>query len=354
MKPLRVAVWSTGWIGSIAVQTIARRPDFELAGVWVHAAEKAGQDAGVLTGGEPLGVLATNDHEALLAERPDCICYAASDGGLNEGVFEDYVRFLEAGVNVVTVTTAGLVFPPSFEQSQRIRLEEAARSGGATLYASGIEPGFAGDQLALTLLTMSRSVTSVRAQEIFLYDQYPVTFMMFDVFGFGKPMSYTPIMSMPGVQAATWAPVVRMVAHGLGAELDEVRETYERELTPRELHVAAGVIEAGTVGAVRLQTIGVVDGRDAIVVEHINRMAPDLAPQWATAERDGTYRIVIEGDPSLQCELVLGASNETASAEGMVATAMRIVNAIPGVCAALPGLVSSLDLPLTLPRNALG
>jgi hypothetical protein len=36
----------------------------------------------------------------------------------------------------------------------------------------------------------------------------------------------------------------------------------------------------------------------------------------------------------------------------MVATTMRIVNAVPAVCAAPPGLVSSLDLPLTLPRGA--
>jgi hypothetical protein len=51
--------------------------------------------------------------------------------------------------------------------------------------------------------------------------------------------------------------------------------------------------------------------------------------------------------------LVIGASSATASAEGMVATTMRLVDAIPVVCAAGPGLVSSLDLPLTLPRHAL-
>ena len=79
--------------------------------------------------------------------------------------------------------------------------------------------------------------------------------------------------------------------------------------------MAAGTIEAGTVGAVRFETIGVVDGRDAIVIEHVNRMAPDLAPEWPTAERDGTYRIAIEGDPDLQCELTVGATPETASAK---------------------------------------
>jgi 2,4-diaminopentanoate dehydrogenase len=323
----------------------------ELCGVWVHSPEKVGQDVGTLTGGPALGVFATADLGALLADRPQCVCYCASDGAGSAAAIDDYVQILEAGVNIVTVSTPGLVYPPAFEPSVRDRLALAAEAGGATLYASGIEPGFAGDQLALTLMTMSRSLRSVRVQEIFLYDRYPVAFTMFEVFGFGQPLSHSPIMTAPGVQSGTWGPVVQLVAAGLGVELAEIRETYERELTPRRLEVACGVIEAGTVGAIRMETIGVVDGRDAIVVEHVNRMAADLAPQWPTASDDGTYRIIIDGDPSLRCDLVVGTSSATASAEGMVATTMRIVNAIPAVCAAAPGLVSSLDLPLTLPRR---
>ena len=69
-----------------------------------------------------------------------------------------------------------------------------------------------------------------------------------------------------------------------------------------------------------------------------------------TGSRDGTYRIVIDGTPVITCEMTVGTES-TASADGMVATAMRIVNAVPAVVAAPPGLVSSLDLPLTLPRD---
>jgi hypothetical protein len=214
-----------------------------------------------------------------------------------------------------------------------------------------MEPGFAADQLPLTMLTLSDTVRSVRTLEIFLYDEYPVEFMMREVFGFGKGLDHQPIMSMPGVQTGTWGPPVRMVADALGVELDEIRETYDRVLTPRRLEVACGVIDEGTVGAVRFETIGVVDGHDAIVIEHVNRMAADLAPDWPTAERDGTYRVLVDGSPSLSCDFVLGRPG-SASAEGMIGTTMRIVNAVPFVCDAAPGLVSSLDLPLTLPANA--
>ena len=96
-----------------------------------------------------------------------------------------------------------------------------------------------------------------------------------------------------------------------------------------------------------------VDGREAIVIEHVNRIANDVAPDWPTAARDGTYRIVVDGDPSFTCELTLGTP-ETFTEQGMIATAMRVVNAIPFVCDAAPGLLSSADLPRLLPRHAFG
>jgi 2,4-diaminopentanoate dehydrogenase len=118
-----------------------------------------------------------------------------------------------------------------------------------------------------------------RSQEIFDYSSYAAPYVMKEVFGFGLPMDEQPLLTRPGIQQVTWGPPIRMVAAALGAELDEIRETYERVATPRRLEVAAGTIQPGTAGAVRLQTIGVVGGRDAIVIEHVNRMAPDLAPE---------------------------------------------------------------------------
>jgi 2,4-diaminopentanoate dehydrogenase len=349
-QPVRVAVWSTGWVGSIAIRSIHRRADLELVGVWVHSPEKDGQDVGELVGIGPIGMAATNDADALLALRPDCVVYAASGPERDAVAVPDYVRMLEAGINVVTVSSAGLVFPAGFDAGIRERLATAAAAGGASLYASGIEPGFAGDHLVLTLATQSDTIRSIRTQELFLYDEYPVAFMMYDVFGFGRPMDTTPLMSLNGAQLGTWGPPVRYVAHGLGVELDDIRETYERRVTDRTLEVACGVIEAGTCGAIRMETIGVIDGRDAIVIEHVNRMAPDIAPDWPTGPRDGTYRIVIEGEPTITCEMLVGREG-TASADGMVATTMRILNAVPFVVDAPAGLLSSQDLPLTLPRN---
>ena len=350
MKKLRVVQWSTGGCGSIAVRTLHDRKDIDLVGVWVHNPNKVGRDAGELSGVAPIGLTTTNDIEALMALAPDCVSYTASGESRPKECIKDYCRLLAAGINVVTTSVPGLVHPPGFDASHVAAIEAACKKGGATLYASGIEPGFAGDHLVLSLTSLSHRINSIRTQEIFGYEDYPVRFTIFEVFGFGKPPEHRCLMEIPGVQASAWAPPVQMVADHLGAELDEIRETYEKRTTDRQLTVAAGTIEPGTVAAVRFETIGVVNGRDAIVIEHINRLAPDIAPDWPTAPRDGTYRLLVDGDPSFQCELTLG-NNADYSAQGMVATTMRIVNAIPSVCSSAPGIVTATDLPLTLPRN---
>ena len=56
--------------------------------------------------------------------------------------------------------------------------------------------------------------------------------------------------------------------------------------------------------------------------------------------------MIIEGDPGIECNMTVGEPAAAATAGAMVATAMRVVNAVPYVVAAPPGLVSSLDLPL--------
>jgi hypothetical protein len=352
MRPVRVAVWSTGWIGSIAIRAVHRRPDLELVGVWVHSPEKVGRDAGELAGAEAIGVAATDDVDALLARHPECVVYAASGPEQDAGALPDYLRLLEAGVDVVTVTSTGLVYPQAYDATARDQLAAAAARGGASLYASGIEPGFAADQLPVLLSTMSNTITSIRSSELACYDHYPVAFMMMDAMGFGKPLDYEPLLALPGAQTSAWGPAINLVAGALGVQLDGIREEFDRVATDRTLEVACGTIEAGTCGALRTQTIGVVHGRDAIVIEHVNRMARDLAPEWPNSERDGTYRIAIEGDPDIECEMAVG-DPAAATAGAMVATAMRVVNAVPYVVDARPGLLSSLDLPLTVPHHAM-
>jgi len=353
--PHRVVVWSTGGVGSNAIRAIARRADLDLAGVWVHTPGKVGRDAGELAGIGPLGVTATGDADHLIGLEPDCVVYAASGPRRGAGAGPDYERLLGAGINVVTTTSTELVYPPVADAGLRERLGDAAAAGGASLYASGIFPGFASDELALLLTTQSRSIRTIRLVEVSLNDHYPVADVMMDGLGFARPLDFAPFLGLPGVIPMVWRGPISLIARGLGVELDEIRGRFDRELTDRDLEVAFGTVPAGTVGAVRTTASGIVDGREAIVVDHVIRMARDVAPGWPSSANDATYTVRIEGDPDIECRLSLGPpSGHDAGEAAMTATAMRVVNAVPYVIDAAPGLLSSLDLPVTVPVRVFG
>jgi len=351
-------VWSTGGIGSLSIVAANERPDLDLVGVWVHSEEKVGRDAGELANGKPIGIAATNDVDALLALKPDCVIYAASGPERDAGAVPDYERLLSAGVNVVTTTSTNLINPLAYDN--RARLETAAQAGGASIYASGIEPGFLCDYIPVALSTASRSISKVHCYEMALYDDYGVKEIMVDALGFGQPMDFEPWIMLPGGIAGEFQGQLRYIADGLGVEISDVRETYDRRATEQPIETAFGVVEPGTTGAIRFQAIGVVDGHEAIVIDHITRLARHVGTDWPIGEADLCYRVVLEGKPNFDCWFTptlddpaeAGISKMGSGAGAMLATAMRVVNAVPYVVDAEPGLLRSLEMPLTVPKNA--
>jgi hypothetical protein len=161
------------------------------------------------------------------------------------------------------------------------------------------------------------------------------------------------MLKTPGFIEMAWKAPIYLIAAGLGIEVSGVRGSLDRRITDRDIEVAFGTIPAGTCGAVCTRAAGVVNDREGIVIEHIIRMARDVAPDWLSSEFDATYRVDIEGDPDIHCAMNLAAAEgHGAGHAAMSATAMRVVNAIPYVVNAPAGLLSSLDMPNTLPRHA--
>jgi hypothetical protein len=352
--PYRVIQWSTGNVGKLALRGIINHPDLELVGLWVHSADKVGRDAGELCGlGRRVGVTATNDADALLALAAECVSYTATaDVRLPEAV-DDLCRILEAGKNVVSTSVVPMVFPPGAPAELVSRLEAACRMGGASCFTSGIDPGFANDALPIMLLSACERVDSVRVMEILDYATYDQPTVLFDTMGFGKPLDHTPLLLIPGILTVAWGPVIHAIAAALGTKVDEIRETYDRRATNTAFTVPSGPVPAGTAAALRFEVQGMVRGRPAIVVEHVTRLRPDLVPEWPQPAGGGCYRVVIEGSPSMICDLQLRGEDGDHNTGGLVATAMRILNAVPAVCAAKPGLLSVQDLPFYSARGLL-
>jgi 4-hydroxy-tetrahydrodipicolinate reductase len=182
--------------------------------------------------------------------------------------------------------------------------------------------------------------------EILNYDTYDQPTVLFDTMGFGRPIDHTPMLLLPGVLTFAWGPVVAMIAAGLGVELDEITEHYEKWPGERDYETAAGTVAKGTQAGLRFELSGLKDGRAVVVVEHVTRMHDQTAPDWPQPTGEGCYRVSIEGQPRIRCNLELLGESGDHNEGGLVATAMRLLNAIPAVCEAPPGMLSMLDLPV--------
>jgi 4-hydroxy-tetrahydrodipicolinate reductase len=349
----RVIQWATGHVGKHALRAVAQHPEMELVGLWVSGEAKAGRDAGELCGIGPVGVKATRDAEELLALDADCVSYAAATDYRPVEAIEDMCRILASGKNLVTSSFVPLIYPwhavPEFAK----QLEAACQQGRSSFYCSGIDPGFSPDALPIVLSSLSERIESVRAQEIFNYATYDQPETLFEVMGFGKPPGTPVPLLIPGSLTLAWGPSVRMVADALGVELEEIRQWHEVALAEETFEIPCGRIEKGTVAGIHFEVQGIAGGKPVIVVEHVTRLRDDVAPDWPQGIGPGNYRVTIEGMPSLRCDLQVGYTSKDHNIDGCVATAMRLVNAIPAVCRAEPGVKTWLDLPVIAGRRAL-
>ena len=356
---IKVGVWGPGSMGVIALRGVIDHPRLQLVDLVVHSDAKAGRDAGELCGIAPLGVVATQDPAAMLGGDADVVVYAAAANLRPLDAVEDMVSILRAGKNVVSCSVVPLVFPDAVDVAFTDPLRQAALDGGVSFFTTGIDSGFANDVLPLVLSGVSRVIESVRVTEMFNYATYPDKAAVYEILGFGKPPEFTAFAATPGIFTFGWGPVLHQLATGLGVKIDHIDENVERVPATESFDTPTGRIEAGTIAAMRSTLTGYVDEKPTFVLDHVTRMRDDIAPDWpqphisippkdlgyGPATGRGLYRVEIEGSPSMRCEFEM-ADDHDHDLGARMAGASRMVNAIPAVCAAPPGLLSALDLPL--------
>ena len=174
--------------------------------------------------------------------------------------------------------------------------------------------------------------------------------------GLCSSMEAAPLLDTPGLMTSIWGGPLFMIAEALGVEIEETREHYARWATPRAIEFAMGRVEAQHCAAHRIELQGLVGGEVRIVIDHIHRVVPEAAPEWPRPQSDPAHanRIEIQGSPNIVQENVFADEfSGDGNAGGCLATGMRAVNAIPAVCEAAPGILSTLDLPLIAGRGGL-
>jgi 4-hydroxy-tetrahydrodipicolinate reductase len=346
--PYRVIQWATGNVGRQALRAILDHPDLELAGVLVTNPAKVGRDAGELVGRPPAGVRCTASVDEVLALDADCVAHmplpSAQVGDDPDRDARDLCRILAAGKNAVT--TVGFVYPAAHGPELVTRLEAACRAGGASLHGTGANPGFLGELLPLTFSALSARIDEVVAVESSEFSGYPSQTIVLDMMGFGAPPHEFERVSRRFGDWLTglFAESVHLVAAGLGAVVERVERELEVREASEDLVIAAGPVPKGTIGAQRWSWRGVVAGRPRIRLDAVYRAHPSLAPEWGPLGAE----LRIEGKPRMR--LTLG---HDWLSNGLTATALHAVHAIPHVCRAAPGIRTFLDLPLITGRGTL-
>ncbi len=336
MSPYRVVQWATGNIGTRSLRAVIEHPELILVGLHVHDPDKEGRDAGELCGLGPTGVLATRDTRAVLALRPDCVLY------MQQGYDVDVLcSLLESGVNVVA-TCGGFHHPGSMDPAERQRIEAACDRGGASIYSTGISPGFISEALPIVLTSIQRRLNRLRIDEFADLSSRDSPALLFEIMGFGRdPSAFDPMRWAHG--AVAFGPSLRQVADALGLPLDSVDSSGEVACAVRDTVIAAGTVPAGSVAGQRMTVVGRRDGAELLTFSATWYCSTELDAAWDL--RQGGWRVTVEGDCPLELDIRLAVPPERMAEATPGYTANRAVNAVPVVCGAAPGIRTTVDLP---------
>jgi 4-hydroxy-tetrahydrodipicolinate reductase len=338
---LRVVQWATGNIGTRAMRAVIEHPGMTLVGVHVHSDDKAGRDAGELCGLSPTGVTATQDIEEIVALGADCVLY------MPQGCdFDEVCRLLESGANVVT-TRGEFHRPENLDPAVRVRIEAACAEGGSSLHSTGSSPGFITEALPIVLTSLERRLDCLTIDEFADVSSRNSPDLLFRVMGFGVPPEAFDRRRFAYGRVA-FGPSLELLADALSLPLDGVTSSGEVAVACHDTTIAAGTVGAGTVAAQRMEVTGTRGGKPLLRFRASWYCATDLDPAWEL--RETGWRVQVDGDTPLDVQIRFPVPPERYAAVSPGFTAHRAVNAIPVVCAAAPGVRTTIDLPQVIAR----
>jgi 4-hydroxy-tetrahydrodipicolinate reductase len=344
-KIYRVVQWATGRIGTSSLREIIRSPKLKLVGVLVHSAAKEGRDAGELCGLPPVGIAATCNIDKIIALKPDCV--VANQEGCN---LETVCRLLEAGINIAT-SRVDFLEPARMDPEVRRRTEEACRKGGASIHATGASPGFSSEALPLVAASMSRRMECMTIDE---FADIPASCPDVQVvgMGFGRQPGAKFDPQLLAVIAHGFEQSVQVIANGLGLTLEGL-QVFGETANARERFLLPGgtPIEKGTVAAQRINVLGTLNGKPIIRYRLNWYCTTDVDQDW-DLRRSG-WRLAIEGETPIDVNVTFPVAPDKVSPAMAGITAYRVINAVPYICAAEPGIRTTIDLPNIAPKMVL-
>ena len=336
----RVIQWATGAMGKTCLRAVIDHPAMELVGLFVYGDDKAGRDAGDIARRPPTGVIATRDVDEILALDADVVIHCARLAPPYGSHDAEILKLLASGKNVISIN--GYSRPSHWQGERRVALEAACAKGGTSLMAAGLNPGFAAEQIAVVATGICSELDHVEVVES--VDCRPVRSpdYVFRILGFGSDPAqvdandpaWGPASSLNGM----YEEVLAAMAEHLGLGLDRVETDHAVFGATEDLSVAAGPIAKGGVSHVNWRWHGLVAG--------MRRLTMSIHWWMETAHLDVAdpplWRIHVRGQPGVRIavDLEKRAGDTTPTSAEQIGVAGAVINAIPLVCEAPPGLVT--------------
>lgn len=353
----RVVQWATGNTGQRALREVIRHPSLDLVGVLVYDAAKDGADAGALCGEDSTGVSATTDRDAVLKLEADCCVYmpratgrGQTRAGLTEDeLVEDVVALLRSGTNIVTTCSDLFARGVRLSDTNHARVLEASAHGGSSVWASGSDPGFITETLPMALLSVERHVELIEIEEFGDLSRRPSAHMVMEQMRFGKPLAEFDPDRRKNHLFGEYQPPLSVLADLAGFSIDDWSAEGGVAAAKRDETIVAGEIKAGTAAAQRVIIHGRSRGIDRIRFVQYGFVARDVEPDWGLQPTG--WRIRIHGDAPFDVRMPFPVPLEDLASFVPAFNANGPVNAIPYVCEAPPGFLTTEDLPHLLPRG---
>jgi 4-hydroxy-tetrahydrodipicolinate reductase len=312
-------------------------PEMDLVGLFAHGDDKRGRDAGELSGGEAIGIAATGDVEEILDLGADCVLYMPLRADI-----DDVCRILESGANVVT-TCSDFHRPEAMNPAVRSRVEEACRRGGSSLHSTGSSPGFITEALPLVLTSIERRLDCYTITESADCSSRNSPDMLFTMMGFGRKAEAFDPRRLEHYGTGTFGASMGVVADALGLSFDSIETKAEVAVATKDVEIAAGLLEEGTIAAQRFIVSGLREDRALMRFIASWYVTESIEPAWEL--RETGWHISVEGDLPLDVSIRFPVPPERWAETSPGITAFRPVNALAYVVAAPPGIVTTADLP---------
>jgi len=327
MPPIRVVQYGVGPIGAGIVRLMLEKPDLRIVGALDVDPTKVGKDLGeVVEAGRKLGVLVSDDVETVLRAGADIVVHSTTS--YLTQVADQLVACLRAHAHVIS-TCEELAYPFRKHPQLSQYLDRTAREQKAVLLGTGVNPGFAMDKLVLTLSAACQRVDSVQVRRV--VDAARRRLPLQRKVGAGLTVEEFHAQVAAGrIKHHGLPESAAMIGNVLGLPVADFEESVEPVVASETVRTESSQVLAGRVLGVRQCLSARAEGKEWIQLKLEMYLC---APHPVDA-------ITIGGVPELTLTIPGGI-------HGDLATAAIVVNCIPAVLEAEPGLRTARDIPMS-------